>query len=95
FGIPNEFWVAPYLYWELAEYNNYVAKDPVFTEWMQGITDIYINQNKWEDFTNPKQAKAGRARDNGSLVTAILGWLGLHYMDEIGKPWTCYTETGK
>ncbi|MHB8995924.1 MAG: hypothetical protein ACYC63_11830 [Armatimonadota bacterium] len=95
FGIPNEFWVAPYLYWEFAEYNNYIAKEPIFAEWMQGITDIYVKQNQWEDFTNPRQAKAGRAKDHGSLVTAILGWLGLHYMDEIGKPWTSYTETGK
>ena len=33
--------------------------------------------------------------DQGSLVTAILGWLGLYYMDEIGKPWKGYPDMGK
>lgn len=95
FGIPSEFWVGPYLYWELAEYNRYVGPDPVFAQWMQGITDIYVKQNQWQDFTDRQGAKVGRARGNGSLVTSILGWLGLYYMDEIGKPWKSYTEMGK
>jgi hypothetical protein len=33
--------------------------------------------------------------DQGSLVTAILSWLGLYYMDEIGKPWKGYRGMGK
>lgn len=95
FGIPGEFWVGPYLYWEFAEYNSYIERDPTFAQWMQGITDIYVKQHQWDDFTNPKVDKVGRASDQGSLVTAILGWLGLYTMDEMGKPWKSYVETGK
>jgi hypothetical protein len=93
--IPGEFWVGPYFYWNLAEYNRYLGTDPVFAEWMQGITDIYVKQNQWADFTNPKVDKVGRASDQGSLVTAILGWLGLYTMDEIGRPWRNYADMGK
>lgn len=95
FGLPGEFWVGPYLYWELAEYQQYIAQDPVFAEWLQGITDIYVKQHQWEDFTNPTLDKVGRASDQGSLVTAILGWLGLYHMDEIGKPWKSYEAMGR
>jgi hypothetical protein len=95
FGLPGEFWVGPYLYWEFAEYNRYLPPDPVFAQWMQGITDLYVKQHQWQDFTNPRLDQVGRATDQGSLVTAILGWLGLHCMDEIGQPWQGYPDMGK
>jgi len=93
FGIPGEFWVGPYLYWELLEYNTYVEKDPTFAAWLQGITDLYVTKNEWRDFTDRTKG-VGRVTDNGSLVTSILAWLGLHVMDEIGKPWRGYETMG-
>lgn len=95
FGVPTEFWVGPYLYWELLEYNTYIERDPTFAEWLQGITDAYVKTGKWQAFTDRGRATVGRGTDNGSLVTSILGWLGLHYLDEIGKPWTGYESMGK
>lgn len=90
FGIPNEFWVGPYLYWELQEYNTALPPDPVFAEWMEGITEAYTVRPGWVMFTRRDGKLGARTEDNGSLVTSILGWLGLHYMDEIGQPWEGY-----
>jgi hypothetical protein len=90
FGIPNEFWVGPYLYWELREYNTALPPDPVFAEWMQGITAAYTAKPGWVMFTGRDGKLGARTEENGSLVTSILGWLGLHYMDEIEKPWEGY-----
>lgn len=90
FGIPNEFWVGPYLYWELKEYNTALPPDPVFAQWMQGITEAYTVRPGWAMFTRRDGRLGARTEDNGSLVTSILAWLGLHYMDEMGKPWTGY-----
>lgn len=95
FGIPTEFWVGPYLYWELLEYNTYIERDPTFATWMQGITDAYVKTGNWQGFTDRAKDTVGRGADNGSLVTAILAWLGLHYQDELGKPWTGYETMGK
>ena len=94
FGIPTEFWVGPYLYWELLEYNLYIEKDPKFAEWLQGITDKYTKEPGWKGFSTRDKDLMGRSLDNGSLVTSILAWLGLHYQDEIGKPWRGYETMG-
>lgn len=94
FGIPSELWVGPYLYWELLEYNTHVAPDPVFAEWLQGITDQYVEKTQWKGFSQRGKPPVGRGGDNGSLVTSILGWLGLHVMDEIGQPWGGYETMG-
>jgi hypothetical protein len=95
FGIPSEFWVGPYLYWELLEYNTYIEKDPTFAEWMQGITRKYTDQPGWIGFMDRGRDRVGRGTDSGSLVTSILAWLGLHYLDEIGKPWQGYETMGR
>ncbi len=94
FGIPGEFWVGPYLYWELLEYNTYIEQDPKFAAWLQGITDLYVTQTEWKAFLQRDKAVVGRATDNGSLVTSILAWLGLHYQDEVGKSWRGYETMG-
>ncbi|MEN6305588.1 MAG: hypothetical protein ABFD96_22890 [Armatimonadia bacterium] len=94
FGIPTEFWVGPYLYWELLEYNTYVEKDPVFAEWLAGISDAYVKQTEWKAFTDRGKAWVGRSSGNGSLVASILGWLGLYEMEQAGQAWKGYEGMG-
>ncbi len=94
FGVPGEFWVGPYLYWELLEYTTTIEKDPTFAEWLQGITDLYVTKTEWKAFIQRDKGTVGRTTDNGSLVTSILAWLGLHYQDEIGQPWRGYETMG-
>ena len=86
---PLEFWVGPYVYWLFTEYLDTVGPDPAFEDWLTVLDERWSVEREWKDFLDrPRDGAAyvGRATDNGMLNVAILGYLGLRQLDEIGKP---------
>jgi hypothetical protein len=86
FDLPTEFWVGPYLYWELTEYLSSIGPDDTFTAWLEGLNRKWVTEAKWEDFLAREGGHAYRSEGNGALATAVLGYLGLKLMEEQGKP---------
>jgi hypothetical protein len=86
FSLPLEFWVGPYLYWELTEYLSSIGPDPTFSQWLTGLHKKWAEERKWEDFLARGPGHAFRTDTNGALEISILGYLGLRLMEEIGQP---------
>ncbi|MCD6352066.1 MAG: hypothetical protein J7M26_08095, partial [Armatimonadetes bacterium] len=86
FHLPLEFWVGPYLYWELTEYLSSVGPDETFEAWLKGMDQAWSKDHQWQDFLARGPGHVGRTTTNGALETSILGYLGLKLMDETGKP---------
>jgi len=87
FGPPLEFWVGPYLYWLLAEYIDAVGPDATFTDWLKRLDEAWSKEREWKDFIKRRgDDLVFRAAGNGMLDVAILGYLGIKQMEEIGKP---------
>ncbi len=87
FGPPTEFWVGPYLYWLLTEYLATVGPDETFTQWLDALDTIWSEERQWRDFLQRTgEGLVFRASGNGMLDVAILGYLGIKQMEEIGQP---------
>jgi len=90
FGPPTEFWVGPYVYWLFTEYLRTAGPEPVFQKWLEALDRTWRVERKWRDFLDRPSKNAGyvgRASANGMLNLAVLGYLGLRYMEEIGQPY--------
>ena len=86
---PLEFWVGPYVYWLFTEYLDTVGPDPEFEDWLRVLDDKWRVEREWRDFLDrPSDGSGyvGRAAANGMLNVALLGYLGIKQMEEIGKP---------
>ncbi len=86
YELPTEFWVGPYLYWELTEYLSTIGPDKEFQATLDGLNRKWVTEAKWEDFLAREGGHAMRSEGNGSLATSIVGYLGLKLMEEQGKP---------
>ncbi len=88
FDVPLEFWVGPYLYWELTEYLSAVGPDDTFSAWLRELHEKWAVERQWRDFLDRAPGRASRTDTNGALEIAILGYLGLRLMEEIGQPFS-------
>lgn len=86
FTPPREFWVGPYLYWLFTEYQAAIGKDTVFQDWLDTLHRQWVVEQQWADFLKRGTKGAYRTSTNGALEIAILGYLGLRQMEELGKP---------
>jgi hypothetical protein len=94
---PLEFWVGPYVYWLFTEYLDTVGRDPAFEDWLKVLDERWSVEREWKDFLDrPRDGSGyvGRATANGMLNVALLGYLGIKQMDEIGKPLDWEAEPG-
>jgi len=83
------FWVGPYMYWLFTEYLDTVGPDERFEDWLQVVDQRWSIEREWRDFLDRPRNGAGyvgRAASNGMLNVAILGYLGIKQMAEVGKP---------
>jgi len=92
---PLEFWVGPYIYWLFAEWERHVGPEPAFRDWLETLDRKWSVERKWDDFMRVPSMNCGRAENNGMLTVAILGYLGIKQMDEIGRPWTLLDFNGE
>ncbi len=86
---PTEFWVGPYVYWLFTEYLDTAGSEPKFEEWLAALDRTWRVKRKWKDFLDrPRDGKGyvGRAATNGMLNVAVLGYLGIRQMAEVGQP---------
>ncbi len=88
FSIPLEFWVGPYLYWELTEYLSELGPDSTFSHWLAEMDRRWTVERKWEDFLIRKEGRGLRTGTNGALEISILGYLGLKLMAQSGQPFS-------
>ena len=89
FEYPLEFWVGPYVYWLFTEYLDTVGPDEAFEDWLQVLDHKWSVEREWRDFLDRPRDGAGyvgRASANGMLNVALLGYLGIRQMAEIGQP---------
>jgi len=89
YDYPLEFWVGPYVYWLFTEYLDSVGPEPAFEDWLTVLDERWSVEREWKDFLDRPRDGTGyvsRATDAGMLNVAILGYLGLKQMEEIGKP---------
>lgn len=87
---PLEFWVGPYVCWLFAEWERHVGPDPVFRDWLVTMDRKWRVDRQWGDFVRRPGMDCGRAKGNGLLTLAILGYLGLRDMEERGNLWTLF-----
>lgn len=87
---PLEFWVGPYVYWLFTEWREHVGREPAFEDWLSVLDRRWRQERKWGDFMRMPGMDCGRASSNGTLVLAILGYLGLKDMDERGQAWKLF-----
>jgi len=87
---PLEFWVGPYVYWLFTEWREHVGPEPVFEDWLTVLDRWWRVERKWGDFLRVPPMDCGRATSNGTLVIAILGYIGLRDMEERGQNWTLF-----
>lgn len=85
---PLDFWVGPYVYWLFTQYLDTVGPEPKLQEWLTVIDRRWTVERGWRDFLQRPAADkpVGRSETNGALELAILGYLGIKQMEEIGKP---------
>ena len=86
---PLEFWVGPYVYWLFTEYVDAIGPEPALDDWLQVLDERWSIEREWRDFLDrPRDGSnyVGRASANGMLNVALLGYLGIKQMDEIGEP---------
>ncbi|MCX7598903.1 MAG: hypothetical protein N2512_08570 [Armatimonadetes bacterium] len=83
---PLEFWVGPYVYWLFTEWLDTVGPEPAFEDWLEVLDRRWSTERGWKDFLDRGPHGVGRSDYNGMLVVAILGYLGIKHMAEIGKP---------
>jgi hypothetical protein len=84
-----EFWVGPYVYWLFTEWIDAFGPEPGLQSWLTGLDKLWSEDHAWKDFLDrPRDGTGyvGRAADNGMLNVAILGYLGIKRMAEIGQP---------
>ncbi len=89
FGPPTEFWVGPYVYWLFAEYLDAAGPEPKFEQWRAALDRRWRVERRWMDFLDRPRNPAGyvgRAASNGMLNLAVLGYLGLRRLEDLGKP---------
>ena len=85
----TEFWVGPYVYWLFTEYLDTVGPEPVLAEWLRWLDRTWSVEREWRDFLDRPRDETGyvgRAAANGMLSVALLGYLGIKQMEEVGKP---------
>ena len=86
-GAATEFWVGPYVYWLFTEYADTVGPDPTFGAWLARLDRTWSVDRGWRDFVDrPAKDPLYRTTENGMLAVAILGYLAIKQMDEIGQP---------
>ena len=56
--------------------------------WLVTLDRKWRIERGWKDFMRYPGFDCGRAPGNGMLTVAILGYLGIRQMEEIGRPWT-------
>lgn len=86
---PLEFWVGPYVYWLFTQYLDTVGPEEKFADWLRVLDERWSVERQWRDFLDrPTDGSGyvGRASANGMLNVAILGYLGIKQMEEIGAP---------
>ncbi len=89
FRPPTEFWVGPYLYWLFTEYIDAAGPEPKLQQWLDAMDHVWRVEHRWRDFLDRPRNGAGyvgRATSNGMLNLAVLGYLGIREMQEIGRP---------
>ena len=89
---PLEFWVGPYVYWLFTEWERHVGHEPAFADWLTTLDRKWRVERKWGDFLRTPGMDCGRARSNGMLTIAILGYQGIRLMEEIGQPWSLFDK---
>ena len=83
----TEFWVGPYMYWLFSEWADTVGHDEKIDGWNRDLDRIWRVDRKWRDFVGrPCSDPVGRSDGNGMLTVAILGYVALRQMEEMGKP---------
>ncbi|MCE5217455.1 hypothetical protein LLH03_10575, partial [bacterium] len=97
---PTEFWVGPYVYWLFTEYQDTLGKDPRLGDWLTVLDRTWSVEREWRDYLDrPTDGTGyvGRAASNGMLNVAVLGYLGIKQLDEIGRPlhWPTGPTEGK
>jgi len=86
---PTEFWVGPYVYWLFTEYLDTVGPDERFEDWLTVLDRKWSVDLAWHPFLDRdpgERSGVGRTGSNGMLAVAILGYLGIKQMAEVGKP---------
>jgi hypothetical protein len=86
---PTEFWVGPYVYWLFTEYQDSIGPEAHLADWLSVLDRKWSADRAWRDFLDRPAAGdgyVGRATDNGMLNVAILGYLGIKHLAEIGHP---------
>ena len=89
FEYPTEFWVGPYVYWLFTEYLDAIGPEEKLEDWLTVLDQKWSVEREWKDFLDrPRNGSGyvGRASANGMLNVAILGYLGIKQMAEIGQP---------
>ena len=82
-----EFWVGPYVYWLFTEYGDTVERDAAFEAWLAWLDRTWSVDRGWRDFVDrPAEEPLYRTTENGMLAVAILGYLGIKQMEQIGQP---------
>jgi hypothetical protein len=90
---PLEFWVGPYVYWLFTEWQDTVGPDERLQDWLTVLDDKWSVERGWHDFLDrAPEGGCGRTEANGMLALAILGYLGIKQMDEVGQPLHWPTE---
>lgn len=97
---PTEFWVGPYVYWLFTEYQDTIGKDPRLGDWLTVLDRKWSVEREWRDYLDrPTEGTGyvGRAASNGMLNVAVLGYLGIKQLEELGRPlhWPTGLEEGK
>ncbi len=85
---PLEFWVGPYLYWLWTEWGAAIGPDERFEDWLATMDRQWSEKRQWRDFVRRESGAPHRTGTNGMLETAILGYLGIKQMEEIGEPFS-------
>lgn len=84
---PLEFWVGPYVYWLFSEWQAAAGPDPAFQDWLETLDRKWRGERAWADFLDrAPTGGCGRTTTNGMLELAILGYLGIREMAELGVP---------
>jgi len=83
---PLEFWVGPYIYWLFTEWLDTVGPEEVFEDWLRVLDRQWSVLRQWRDFLDRGPGGVYRSDGNGMLAVAILGYLAIKQMAEVGQP---------
>ncbi len=82
-----EFWVGPYLYWQLTEYLGSIGEDPRFRDYLSAQHRAWSEKRGWRDFTRRGgDGLVYRADDLSHLSMCVPAYPALRLMEEMGSP---------